>query len=291
MWVELLGHKYGQSLNGAQVTPSYENFILAVAMNYSYSVLPRPKPVPAPRAKPSIAPWLNHQDKIYKEKSIETEEIDENDEEHGLVQHMLDEYESIVEEDSDIAAVVRRTEAVLQSRLGPDYVHRAGKRGRSQPSTPKQIKRPRRRGGKAEARRAQTRCARTDDKQTTTQINVAELRYSQASCKELFQCGRSVTQLVKALWDGDVSLSAPFLRLTVFEAIDETTNEYILRCIDNRRLYALKEYALLMDEPVMVNVDFFSLTTVKQVQRYMNNSDDTDGRTVYLRKSNKNIGK
>ena len=39
---------------------------------------------------------------------------------------------------------------------------------------------------------------------------------SQLSCKETFQCGRSVLQLVQDLLDLKESLSAPFLQVTVF---------------------------------------------------------------------------
>ena len=89
--------------------------------------------------------------------------------------------------------------------------------------------------------------------------------------------------------DRKVSLSAPFLRLTVFETTDEMTNERILRCIDNRRLFALKEYAKKSGKDrVMVNVNLFSQNTLKQVQRFIHNSDDTDGRDVRLRKNRNN---
>lgn len=71
-------------------------------------------------------------------------------------------------------------------------------------------------------------------------MNVDDLRYSQRGCSECFTCGRSVWQLVRDLERGNVRLSAPFLRLTVFETRDERTEQTVLRCIDNRRLYALK---------------------------------------------------
>ena len=58
-----------------------------------------------------------------------------------------------------------------------------------------------------------------------SKVEVRELRYSQLSCKETFQCGRSVSQLVQDLLELKVSLSAPFLRLTVFETRDEKTND------------------------------------------------------------------
>ena len=86
------------------------------------------------------------------------------------------------------------------------------------------------------------------------------------------------------LLDRKVSLFAPFLRLTVFETTDEKTNgtnEPILRCIDNSRLFALKEYAKKSGKDrLMVNVNLFSQNTLTQVQRFTQNSYDTDGRDV-----------
>ena len=52
----------------------------------------------------------------------------------------------------------------------------------------------------------------------------------------------------------------------------------ILRCIDNRRLKSGKDRAML-------NVNVFSQNTLTQVQRFIQNSDDTDGRDVRLRKN------
>ena len=72
------------------------------------------------------------------------------------------------------------------------------------------------RGGKAFSKRAKARYAKLDDKRELSKEKVLELRYSQLSCKETFQCGRSVSQLVLDLLDRKVSLFAPFLRLTVF---------------------------------------------------------------------------
>ena len=119
-----------------------------------------------------------------------------------------------------------------------------------------------------------------------TRVAVQDLRYSQVSCKETFQCGRSIEQLVHDLLHRKVSLRASFLTLTVFQTIDEETNESILRCIDNRRLWALKEYAKRSGkDPLMVNVSLFSHSTLKQVQRFIHNSDPTDGKDVLLRKN------
>lgn len=93
-------------------------------------------------------------------------------------------------------------------------------------------------------------------------------------------------KLVNDLLARKVSLSAPFLQLTVFETTDERTNETILRCIDNRRLYALKQFAKKSgQDPVMVNIKLFSQETLMQVQQYqqfIQNCDDTNGDAVRL---------
>ena len=147
---------------------------------------------------------------------------------------------------------------------------------------------PRRRKPRGKSwQQAESKYAKLDDKRMNFMIEVQELRYSQLSCKDTFQCGRSVSQLVQDLLDGTVSLSADFLRLTVFETLDEATNEPILRCIDNRRLHALKEYAEHVQQPVYVRINLFSLDTLKQVERFKKNSDDTDGYDVKLRSSRK----
>ena len=124
-------------------------------------------------------------------------------------------------------------------------VQRSGKRGRS--PLPQEPPYPPPKKLRMGPERAKARYAKLDDKLDDMQSEVRELRHATPSCpvwcKEIFQCGRSVSQLVQDLLDRKVSLSAPFLRLTVFENTDEKTNEPILRCIDNRRLFALKEYA------------------------------------------------
>ena len=90
---------------------------------------------------------------------------------------------------------------------------------------------------------------------------------------------------MKDLWNGDVSLSAPFLQLTVSETTDGKTREPILRCIDNRRLFALKEYAKLSDDSVMVKVNLCTNATLMEVQRFIQNSDNTEGRAVRVCKN------
>ena len=176
------------------------------------------------------------------------------------------------------------SQEVLQRHHGDTPVHRSGKRGSPSPSTPpKQIRMGQRR----------TQCSKFDDNINLCQVDVRCLRYSQESCGQFFQCGRPVIQLVKSLWEGQVSLSEPFLQLSVFEAMDRKTCEPILTCIDNRRLYALKKYADLLhdDEPLMVNVNLFSNATIMEVMRYIRNSDNTEGRTVRLRRLRSGLGK
>lgn len=145
---------------------------------------------------------------------------------------------------------------------------------------------PQRRSGKASSKHAKSKYADLDDKMVALKVDVQELRYSQLSCGQKFQCGRRVMKLVNDLLARKVSLSAPFLQLTVFETTDERTNETILRCIDNRRLYALKQFAKKSgQDPVMVNIKLFSQETLMQVQQYqqfIQNCDDTNGDAVRL---------
>ena len=214
--------------------------------------------------------------------------------------------------------LIKRTRAVLQRHRhrGPSPVRRSCKQGsscrRSSPSPvpnhyrsgkqgrsslpqkprhppPKQSRR-RRKGNtcpkcaKAAKERSE-RYAKMDDKQELMKVSVRELRYSQLSIKEQFFDGREVWQLVQDLLDETVSLSAPFMQLSVFETTDKRSKEPVLRCIDNRRLFALKEYAKKKSgkDPVMVNVNLFSKQTIKEVRRFIQNSDETDGRSVRLR--------
>ena len=177
---------------------------------------------------------------------------------------------------------IKMTHKILQQRLGPGDdmpipILRSGKRGRSQGHSHTPPKKIRRRGGRNRNRALKARSA------SSHSVEVGQLRYSQLTCGSYFSCGRPVSQLVQQLLEGSVKMSAPFLRLTVFEDADEHTGEYILRCIDNRRLFAVKEYARRSRKDVMVNVEFFSQNTVKQVKRFMRNTDATDGIDVQVR--------
>ncbi len=257
-----------------------------------------PKPTSKPRPKPSSAPikgdsrqdwenstdwrsdwssdWITQCTNLHRKKAEdETGTTDltwpetschkvNNDDGNG--------YASIPEdEEDDHEAMIKRSRAVLQRHSSKTLFDR-----------PAPSKRKRRQSGKGFSKHPK-RNSKPDDKGQRCKVEVGELRYSQLSCKENFQCGRPVLDLIKDLWYGRVKLSEPFLQLTVFETIDEQTDELILRCIDNRRLYALKEYAKLCDDPVMVNVNLFSYDTLTQVQRFIQNSDETDGRRVRVR--------
>ena len=141
-----------------------------------------------------------------------------------------------------------------------------------------------RRRGKAKARFA-------EDKRNISKSDVRGLRYSQSSIKEYFQCGRKISQLVDDLLQNKVSSSAPFLRLSVFETSHPKTGEPILKCIDNRRLWALKEYAAKSGKEVKVNINFFSEETFMEVQRCMQNSDNIEGfDDVRIREKQNRIG-
>ena len=121
-----------------------------------------------------------------------------------------------------------------------------------------------------------------DDKQQRFMVEVEHLRYSQESCLEFFQCGRSVWDLVEDLLNKKVSLSKPFLRLTVFETKEHSKR--ILRCINNRRLLALKTYAEVSgQDSLMVHINLYSHKTLKDVRSFMRNSDHTDGKDVRVR--------
>jgi len=121
------------------------------------------------------------------------------------------------EEEDDHEELIKRTQEVLQHHRGVSSEIR--QQGRSPlpqqpPYPPKKSRMGRSRGGKAFSKRAKARYAKLDDKRELSKEKVLELRYSQLSCKETFQCGRSVSQLVLDLLDRKVSLSLPFLRLT-----------------------------------------------------------------------------
>ena len=130
-----------------------------------------------------------------------------------------------------------------------------------------------------------------DGKTEFYKVDVDTLRFSQRGCSEHFQCGRPVSLLVDQLLDGRVGLSAPFLLLTVFEERDEDTGDIVLKSADNRRLYALKEYAKKSGKRVMANVTLFSKNTLEEVKRIWRKNDRTPGTSVYMRRGFNGKGK
>ena len=151
-----------------------------------------------------------------------------------------------------------------------EQVLRSGKRHRSPPCKTSRKKRSRR---------------RVKARNTTGFIKLCinDLRYSQESVKRVFSCGRSIRELVYDLMSGKVRLSAPFLRLTVFETEDDSGLS-IYRCIDNRRLKALKWYATTCGKTsMMVNVNLHTKEAFHDYQRFVQNTDQTPGYNVRVR--------
>lgn len=164
-------------------------------------------------------------------------------------------------------------------------VGRSPKRGRS--PQPQELAYPPPTKHRRRERRRHPENTLEDDKRRPCNVLLRNLRFSQLSCKESFQCGRPVSQLVDQLLEGQVSLHAPFLRLTVFEEYDKN-NRRVLRCIDNRRLLALRQYAEKSDQDgLMVDINLFSQNTLTEVQRYIHNCDQTPGFDIRPRKGNK----
>ena len=168
-----------------------------------------------------------------------------------------------IEEEVDNEEVIKMTRKVLQQHL------------RGVPTAPVQHGRKRQRRGHG------TRRGRDSD---LVKLEVGRLRFSQASCKSTFQDGRSVNGLVSDLMRGKIKLTAPFLRLTVFETTDEQTNETVFRCIDNRRLLALKRYAEESGKNhLMVHVKLHNQNALRDFYRFLKNSDNTPGVEVEVR--------
>ena len=227
----------------------------------------KPKPRPRPTSRADLIP-LNTNDTLIQGEKYTDEALRVNWIERDAPIQLHGEDHGNRDE------LIKPTKEVLQRHRG---VHRSGKGWR----------RSGKHGShKTFSNRAKSARAKPDDKRELRKMDVNELYYSQATIKRTFSCGRPVSRLLKDLWTGKVDLSAPFLRLTVFETTYDKTNELIMRCIDNRRLYVLKEYALLIEEPVKVNVDLFSYNTLVQARRFIQNSDVTNGRDVRIRNNN-----
>ena len=233
---------------------------------------------PVPSMAPELMESLRAQDSMVYETSHKVRSHNEDtDSEYELVE--------VEEVDEDKEKVIRRTKQILQNHGCSTKASKGnfGRRSR------------RKRGGKsgksAQAFRSRTWRASSsgvdDRKRERCQVPVSWLRYSQRSCKETFACGRAVSKLVRDLWYGKVRVSAPFLRLTVFERPDSDgeTGRPMLRCINNRRLYALKQYAEWLGEKnLLVHVDLYNMRTCNDLCRLIQNSDLTDGKGVLLRK-------
>lgn len=214
----------------------------------------RPKP-PKPLPKPSCSPEIMNAN-LQRSAQITTETKDEQ-------------FEWVVKEESEEQNRHRH-----RGQGSVEVEEDKNERNRHRHSWRRWRNKPRKRGQKF-------------DQGIHAMMDVRELRYSQKSVKSRFCCGRSINQLVQDLWDRKIRLSAPFLRLTVFETKDERTNQTIWRSIDNRRLFALKKYASKCRlQSMMVNVNIFSHGTLMQVQRFIRNSDITDGTEIRLRKPN-----
>lgn len=159
------------------------------------------------------------------------------------------------------------------------------------PNPPGPPKKTRRGGSRG---KASAKCAKVGPRCMPFQIDVEELRYSQLGCSDIFSCGRPVLHLAQDLLDRKVRVSDPFL-LCVFETRDSKTKRCIWRCIDNRRLWASKEYAKRSGKKnLKVNVNRFDADTISEVQRFIANSAFTDGKVVKMRRSgrrNKGKGK
>ena len=207
-----------------------------------------------------------------------------------------DDYELIEEENPEETKEILRREELIKTtkKILQQHCSGAVRQHHRGESVLKSLKRPRRhrlktsrtrRSRKTASKRAKVRDAKLDDKSSS--INIEKLRYSQAGCSNVFQCGRTVRELVLDLLSGKVKLSAPFLRLTVFEtteSTDEKTHQRIFRCIDNRRLLALKTYATYSGKAnMMVRVRLHDHHTVHDFERFAQNSDPTAGFHVKVR--------
>lgn len=222
---------------------------------------------PLPSSSISAKPWPSSSIELRKWEDEKIEKMNELQHPETSCREPSSEHESI-ESDPAVASDL--------GRPGPSSSSR--KRWRSPERPPKTKTRRRRRG----------RYAERGGQSELIKVDVLTLRYSQLTCCEAFQCGRRISQLVQDLMDRKVRLSAPFLRLTVYEDVDEETDEPILKCIDNRRLFALKEFAKRSNQVVKVSCKMYDRNTLDDVGRIWRNSDRTNGRDVKLRKGRRN---
>ncbi|CAJ1358820.1 unnamed protein product [Effrenium voratum] len=115
-------------------------------------------------------------------------------------------------------------------------------------------------------------------------FNVRYLRFSQRKISRVFKDGTPLEDLINGLREGNVSLEAPFLQLSVVQRPD-SWGRMIFVCSDNRRLYCLKMYqAHLGGEPLIITAKYTSWVHFKAARtNEMHFDTTTDGRTVKLR--------
>ena len=123
------------------------------------------------------------------------------------------EYEEIVEEVADShEQLIFESQQNLQRHRGKVPVDRSGKRKIS-PDLQEKPYSPRKKNRRGSWKHARARNAKLDDKRRElSRVEVRELRYSQLSCKETFQCGRSISQLVQHLFE-----DSPFEVIQVYK--------------------------------------------------------------------------
>eukprot|EP00434_Breviolum_minutum_P043227 symbB.v1.2.038520.t1/scaffold6026.1/size31290/2 len=105
---------------------------------------------------------------------------------------------------------------------------------------------------------------------------LTELSWPESSCRE----EPEASEWRPSMLDGKVGV----IIANVEEDIDQDTNEPVLKCADNRRLFALKEFAKITGRRVMMKVNLFNQDTIHEVRRILQNCDVTPGLTVRLRK-------
>ena len=215
-----------------------------------------------------------------KEETLESGEDDTNEPEDAKE-------ETLEDSEEDIEKVIKRSKDILACFCRAAD-HKSGKRKRS--PLPQKLPRQPRIFNDVELRKHSRRRRKRDHQGIAIMVDLKMLRFSQLTIKETFQCGRPISQLVNDLCTGMVGLDEPFLRLTAYETTDEETNRWILKCIDNRRLFALKEYARKTqqdEQDCMVHINYISQDAIHksaEKHRIRQNSDCTSGLQVCMRR-------
>lgn len=102
-------------------------------------------------------------------------------------------------------------------------------------------------------------------------IHVALPGYSQWSCNCRFQDGRPIDSLVEELKSGVLTTEHQNLLLSGYDA-HEPSGRRIVKCINNRRLLALKRFSADHPFPIQVRVRI-----IPHGEALVRNSDRTDG--------------